>query len=504
MNEYLHYLALPYLWRGALVTLEVAAASLVGAVVLGFLLAEARSLPFAPVRWAVAVYIWLVRGTPVLLQLLLLFDALPSLGVVIPPIPTAIIGFTLNEAAFFAEIIRGGILAVDRDQLLAAQALGMPPWTTRRRVVMPLALRAIIPSLGNEFINLIKSTSLASVISVAELTQRSQFLSSQAFVYFPVFVASGLMYLILTSAVSGTQTVLERRASLDRAQQPSRDSAVAEPDGDEANLLATAAVPEVRSDRRVLVCDGVTKAYGDRPVLRGLDLTVCRGEVVAVLGSSGSGKSTLLRLVNHLESVDEGAITVNGRHIGYSNNGVPDRSPARLARARVEARVGMVFQHFNLFPHMTVLRNVMSGPLYVAGSDQDRAQARALQLLGAVGLREHADKLPHQLSGGQKQRVAIARALATDPELMLFDEPTSALDPELVGEVLTVMRRLAADGMTMLVVTHEIRFAREVADRVVFIHEGRIVEQGTPQEILDNPREPQTRHFLRSLTSVGG
>jgi polar amino acid transport system permease protein len=506
MNQFEHYLTLPYLWQGALVTLEVAAASLIGALLLGAVLAEARTAPLAPLRWIVATYIWLVRGTPLLLQLLLLFDALPSAGIVLAPIPTAIIGFTINEAAFFAEIIRGGVLSVDRNQTMAAQALGMSPWTTRRRIVLPLALRAILPSLGNELINLIKGTSLASVISVAELTQRSQFLSSQTFIYFPVFLASGLMYLLLTSTVSAVQTVLEHRVSLDRERRPHpHDIAPASSADDDTALTAAAPAPAGAADnRRMLVCENITKAYKGKPVLNGIDLTVSRGEVVAILGSSGSGKSTLLRLINHLETIDGGAITVNGRHIGYSGQGEPIRSPGRLAEARAQARIGMVFQHFNLFPHMTVLRNVMAAPLFVYRRDAPAVREQAFGLLQAVGLREHAHKLPHQLSGGQQQRVAIARALATNPELMLFDEPTSALDPELVGEVLAVMRRLAAGGMTMLVVTHEIRFAREVADRVVFIHDGCVLEQGEPGHLIDNPREPETRRFLRSLTSVGG
>jgi polar amino acid transport system permease protein len=238
-------------------------------------------------------------------------------------------------------------------------------------------------------------------------------------------------------------------------------------------------------------------------VLDGLDLTMHRGEVVAVLGGSGSGKSTLLRLINHLESLDGGAITVNGRHIGYTPSGASERSASRLATARAEARIGMVFQHFNLFPHLTALENVRLAPIFVHNQDPSEVTQQALALLAEVGLADHAEKMPHQLSGGQQQRVAIARAMATHPKLMLFDEPTSALDPEKVGEVLAVMRRLAAGGMTMLVVTHEIRFARDVADRVIFIENGRVVEQGTPLQILEAPQQPETKRFLHSLTTVG-
>src|SRR6266851_3355590 len=211
-----------------------------------------------------------------------------------------------------------------------------------------------------------------------------------------------------------------------------------------------------------------------------------------------SGKSTLLRLINHLEAVDWGEITIDGKLVGYERlPGGRLRAASNLAHARAEARIGMVFQHFNLFEHLTALENIAEAPVRVYGQDPERARTLALRLLAAVGLAEHAAHLPHRLSGGQQQRVAIARALAVSPRLMLFDEPTSALDPELVGEVLTVLRGLAEAGMTMLVVTHEVRFAREVADRVIFMADGRIVEEGAPEEILERPREARTRQFLK-------
>jgi polar amino acid transport system permease protein len=234
-------------------------------------------------------------------------------------------------------------------------------------------------------------------------------------------------------------------------------------------------------------------------VLKGVDFEVKKGEVVAILGASGSGKSTLLRLINHLEELDDGEIFVEGKHVGYERKHgklVPTKA---MAKARADARIGMVFQSFDLFDHKTALENIMEAPVQVYGMSRRAATDRARQLLAGVGLGEHADHLPMRLSGGQQQRVAIARALATEPKLMLFDEPTSALDPELVGEVLAVMRSLAEAGMTMIVVTHEIRFAREVADRVVFMDKGVIVEQGPPEEVLDKPREPRTQQFLRMV-----
>jgi polar amino acid transport system permease protein len=218
-----------------------------------------------------------------------------------------------------------------------------------------------------------------------------------------------------------------------------------------------------------------------------------------LMGPSGSGKSTLLRLVNHLEPVAWGDIKVDGQYVGYETVGGGPRPMRNLARARADARIGMVFQHFNLFDHMTALENVMEAPIHVYGENPEKVRRLALDLLEVVGLGRHADHLPHRLSGGQQQRVAIARALAISPKLMLFDEPTSALDPERVGEVLAVIRRLAQTGMTMIIVTHEVHFAREVADRVVFMDEGLVVESGPPQEVLDRPTQERTRRFLRMV-----
>ena len=242
--------------------------------------------------------------------------------------------------------------------------------------------------------------------------------------------------------------------------------------------------------------EGVHKRFGRVEVLRGVDLSVDAGTVTCLIGPSGSGKSTLLRCINHLEKIQAGRIWVDGDLVGYRQRGdrLYELKEAEIARKR--AQIGMVFQHFNLFGHMTALENVIEAPCRVRRVRRSDAIARARELLERVGLGDRGDAYPSQLSGGQQQRVAIARALAMDPKLMLFDEPTSALDPELVGEVLDVIRGLAATGMTMLVVTHEMGFAREVADQVVFMDEGLIVERGTPSEVLANPREARTRDFL--------
>jgi polar amino acid transport system ATP-binding protein len=245
--------------------------------------------------------------------------------------------------------------------------------------------------------------------------------------------------------------------------------------------------------------EGVHKYFGRLEVLKGISLEVVPGEVMCILGPSGSGKSTFLRCINHLEKIDAGRLWVDGELVGYRQSGdrLHELRDSEVCRKRAE--IGMVFQRFNLFPHMTALENVEAGPVCVKNVPRNEAGRRGRELLARVGLADKVDSYPTQLSGGQQQRVAIARALAMQPKLMLFDEPTSALDPELVGEVLDVMRQLAGEGMTMVVVTHEIGFAREVGDALVFMDEGVVVESGPPREVLANPREERTRAFLSKV-----
>jgi polar amino acid transport system ATP-binding protein len=251
--------------------------------------------------------------------------------------------------------------------------------------------------------------------------------------------------------------------------------------------------------RPMVLAERVCKDFGALSVLKGVTLEVGRGQVMCIVGPSGSGKSTFLRCINHLEQVTAGRLYVDGDLIGYRERGdkLHEMPPREAAKQRRD--IGMVFQHFNLFPHRTALENIMESPIHVKRVKKDKARARARDLLEQVGLSEKADAYPAQLSGGQQQRVAIARALAMDPKLMLFDEPTSALDPELVGEVLGVMKKLADEGMTMLVVTHEMGFAREVANQLVFMDGGVIVENGPPREVLSNPKHERTKAFLSKV-----
>jgi polar amino acid transport system permease protein len=528
MSLFLHYLSLPYLIAGVWFTLAVTALGLVGGLLLGLVLAAMQLSRF----WLLAAfargYTIIFRGTPLILQMVFAYDALPQIGLKLSAIGAAGLALAANEAPFIAEMLRAGVLGIDRGQVLAGQALGMTPSRLMRRIIAPQAIRMMIPAFGNETVSALKNSSLASVISVQELTLRSTQLASSTFDFFSIFFASGLIYLVLTTGVSVIQLLVERALDLDRPATENRFArwlpwyraplALAPVAGEgvapENELVPSSAAPKdvkaSRADRTkrsatlahneiVVEVSGLYKAYTSQPVLAGVDLTVRLGEVIALLGPSGSGKSTLLRCINHLEGWDAGTVKVGGRRMGFREDGKA-LSPRALAEERASVGVGMVFQQFNLFGHLTALENV-AGPLrWVHGVSRAEADARARELLERVGLGERAHALPRHLSGGQQQRVAIARAIAPNPAVLLLDEPTSALDPELVNEVLEAIRRLAVeDGLTMIISTHQLRFADEVADRVVFLSGGAILEEGPAHEVLTRPRHPTTARFLNVM-----
>ncbi|MGY3445436.1 MULTISPECIES: amino acid ABC transporter permease/ATP-binding protein [unclassified Bradyrhizobium] len=529
MSLFLHYLSLSYLLEGIEITLQVTALGLGGGLLLGLILASMQLSRFGLLAGLARGYTVIFRGTPLILQMVFAYDALPHIGIKLPAILAAGLALACNEAPFIAEMLRAGVLGVDRGQLAAGQALGMTPSVLLRRVVAPQAIRTMIPAFGNEAVSALKNSSLASVIAVQELTLRSTQLASSTFDFFSIFFASGLLYLVLTGAVSLIQLVLERMLDLDRRQRGLADLLPWRRGDPEAVLaLVEKAAPGIEvavppadippPATRVLSAEGrarraaaiarnnvavevrdLRKSYGAQAVLNGVDLTVRVGEVVALLGPSGSGKSTLLRCINHLEDWDAGTVRVGGRRLGFSEHGKA-LSPRAIANERASVGVGMVFQQFNLFSHLTAKENI-AGPLrWVHGMTRVDADRRASELLDRVGLSHRADALPRHLSGGQQQRVAIARALAPNPSVLLLDEPTSALDPELVNEVLEVIRRLAVDdGLTMIISTHQIRFADEVADRVAFLTGGAILEEGPAHEVLSNPRNPVTARFLNVM-----
>jgi polar amino acid transport system permease protein len=525
MSLFLHYLSMPYLLQGIELTLQVTALGLGGGLILGLILAWMQLSRLSLLSAFARGYTVIFRGTPLILQMVFAYDALPHIGIKLPAVLAAGLALACNEAPFIAEMLRAGVLGVERGQLLAGQALGMTPAVLMRRIIAPQAIRTMIPAFGNETVSALKNSSLASVIAVPELTLRSTQLASSTFDFFSIFFASGLIYLVLTGAVSVIQLALEWLLDLDRSTRERKladylpwrrvDLATKLELADKAAPTETAPAEPAETPPRALTRDERTKraatiarnniavevsdlrkAYDGHTVINGLDLTVRIGEVIALLGPSGSGKSTLLRCINHLENWDTGTVRVGGKRLGFHDDG-KRLSPRAIANERAEVGVGMVFQQFNLFSHLTAKENI-AGPLrWVHGIGRSDADRRAAELLERVGLSHRANALPRHLSGGQQQRVAIARALAPNPSVLLLDEPTSALDPELVNEVLEVIRRLAIDdGLTMIISTHQVRFADEVADRVAFLSGGIILEEGPAHQVLTNPRHPVTQRFL--------
>lgn len=363
-------------------------------------------------------------------------------------------------------------------------------------MVIPQALRAILPTLGNEAVGLLKSTSLASVVGVNELTMRGQTIVSQNFLFIPVLVASGGIYMIMSSGLAGLQYWLEKHFNLEeRARRARLVKNAVEVPIDETQAQMPKQLWDSKNAAVVLDVDNLCVEYAGKAVLKGLTLKVRRGEVVVLLGRSGSGKSTLLKSILALTPRASGRIDTEGHVMGCDGNGKV-LAERLLPANRAESGIGIVFQHFALFDHMTALQNTMSIPLLVQGMPRDIAQAKARRALKLVGLENFQVALPHELSGGQQQRVGIARALAAEPRILLFDEPTSALDPELVREVNQTIRSLSKTGMTLLISTHDIAFAATVADRIVFLQDGVLVEEGGP-DILQHPTTPAFSAFLQ-------
>ena len=526
MELFLHYLKLPYLLQGIGFTIGVTGLGLGGGLVIGLLLAAMQLSRFRLLSVIARGYAVIFRGTPLILQLVFAYDALPHIGIRLSAVAAAGLALAFNEAPFIAEILRSGVRGVDIGQVTAGQALGMTPMILMRHVIAPQAIRIMVPALGNETVSALKNSSLASVVSVEELTLRSTQLASSTFDFFSIFFASGLIYLVLTGSVSLLQIMIEALLDLDRpgprellvrllpwyrtgvvtaaSALPPLTTGTSEPLADTAPAEAVSTSRIARPagpapGEQMVEVYALHKQYGTHPVLGGLDLKIRSGEVVALLGPSGSGKSTLLRCINHLEEWDSGVVRVGGHRLGFDAKG-RSLTPRAVAKERASIGVGMVFQQFNLFSHLTARENI-AGPLrWVHGLSRVTAYRRADELLERVGLSHRADALPRHMSGGQQQRVAIARALAPNPSVLLLDEPTSALDPELINEVLEVIRRLAVeDGLTMIISTHQLRFAYEVADRVVFLSDGTIVEDGPAHELLTNPRHPLTARFLRAM-----
>ena len=474
-------------------------------------------------------YIWLFRSIPLVVLLLILNNlgylyetitiGVPYTGInffswnttqIMTPFAAALLGLTLNQAAFASEIIRGGILSVDQGQLEAAAALGLPRKRQASRIVLPQAMRSILPTAFNDIIGLAKGTSQVYILALPELFYTIQIIYRRNLEVIPLLMVATIWYLVILTVLSIIQHHIERHyargalrtlppslfSRLYRQFVPAREPRTAIT-ATQVNRNVSIAPLHARGGD--VTIQGVSKSFGPLKVLDDVSLTLAAGSVTVILGQSGSGKSTLLRTINHLERVDDGFIAIDGQLIGYRQEGetLYELKEKDILKRRVE--VGMVFQNFNLFPHLSVLENIIEAPVTVRGVSREQAEIEARELLARVGLADKAEAYPRQLSGGQQQRVAIARALALKPKVLLFDEPTSALDPELVGEVLAVIKELSSSGTTLVIVTHEIGFAREVADLVVFMEQGRILETGTPDKVFNRPDHPRTAEFLAKV-----
>lgn len=499
-------------------------------------------------------YIWLLRSVPLIVLLLILnnlgylYESVrltnPLNGEILvnypmvsllTPFLAAFIGLTLNQSAFFAEIVRGGILSVDNGQHEAAASLGLSKKRQVLRIVLPQAMRTILPTGFNEIIGLAKGTSMVYVLALPELFYTVQVIYRRNLEVIPLLMVATVWYLVIMTVLSIVQYYIESIYAKGAVRNPSElafsrierglgnlarhfpffktPSAAKDKltSNDQIEDLAEGEAPSLdecqhpafgnlySGEGAEVNVHNVSKYFGSNKVLDNVSLRVPAGSVTVILGPSGSGKSTLLRTINHLERVDSGFIDVDGELIGYrrEQNTLYELKEKDILKQRAE--IAMVFQNFNLFPHLTVLENIIEAPTQVKHTPYKIAVQEALDLLERVGLKDKAGVYPRQLSGGQQQRVAIARALALRPKVLLFDEPTSALDPELVGEVLDVIKELSRSGSTLIVVTHEIGFARDVADTIVFMEHGKINEIGTPDEVFNHTKQARTKAFLNKV-----
>ncbi len=470
-------------WRACVTVVTISTLSWVIGLVLGFLVASAK---MSESRWLsvpAKVYVWFFRSVPLLVVLVFtynlpqLFPATqPVLGV---PYLSGLVSLVITEAAYMAEIHRSGLLSVSKGQREAGKALNIGFVGIQRLIVIPQAIRISMPSLINEYITIIKLSSLVSAISLPELLLTGQRLYSANFMVLETLLAVAIYYVLIVTVFGSVLQFIENKLDVPSRKPQTLDDAQCEQLRARAEIpTARKADPHAYGNPPALQLKKLGKAYGQHQVLRDISFNVGAGEVISVIGPSGSGKTTLIRTLNTLESLDQGEIILFGEDFIKGGDADNDKN----VRSKLK-RIGMVFQSFNLFPHKTILENVMMAPKYHSLYEQEVNYKHALYLLDRVGLLAHADKYPHQLSGGQQQRVAIARTLALSPDIILFDEPTSALDPEMVGEVLKVIQDLAKEGMTLIIVTHEMEFALSVSDRVVMMEDGIVQVDEAPHVI---------------------
>lgn len=488
-------------WQASWTVVQLSVTTWLIGIIAGFALALGKQSGNPLVRGTAGVYIWLFRSLPLLVLLIFIYNVpqvFPStsnwLG---NPFVAGLVALVLSEAAYIAEIHRGGLLAVAKGQLEAGKALGIRFVGIQRLIVVPQAFRIALPTLINEYITIVKLTSLVSVISLSEILLVGQRLYTQNFLILETLTAVACYYVLIVTVFGFLLKALERKLDIAR-----RQPAMADPiqiSGAQVSTRKPIALEQTGEYALELL--DARKSYGSNEVIKGVSLKVKWGEVISIIGPSGSGKTTLIRCLNGLERLDNGSVLLQGAPflLGLEDGSNGGTSQQHLDRV---VHVGMVFQAFNLIAHRTVLDNVMMAPLYHQHDSREATRLLSLAMLAKVGLAEHAYKYPHQLSGGQQQRVAIARALAMQPAVMLFDEPTSALDPELVHEVLKVIAQLAEEGMTMIIVTHEMNFAFGVSDRVVYMESGKILHDEAPQTLLKGTDSARLQKFMESVKTA--
>ena len=460
------------------------------AILWGFLLALGSQSTNKVFNQCSKTYIWLFRSLPLLVLLIFIYNVpqfWPASSVILSnPFIAGLIAMVLSESAYIAEIHRSALSAIPKGQYEAGKALGIRFWGIQQLIVIPQALKVALPPLTNQYITIVKLTSLVSVISLTEILLVGQQLYTRNFLVLETLLAVAFYYIVIVTLLTRILKKFENKLDISlRKEKEISDINVNEEELSSYSILKL----EKPNNEDVLNVRGLSKSFNQIEVLKDINFSLKWGEVLSIIGYSGSGKTTLIRSINGLETIDqgkvylEGEVFINGKHF-VSN-----------AQNKI-VNLGMVFQSYNLFPHKTVLENLLLAPEY-HGKPEQETYLLALAMLDKVGLLSHANKYPHQLSGGQQQRVAIARALVMKPKIMLFDEPTSALDPELVSDVLLVMEGLAKEGMTMIIVTHEMQFALKISDKIAFMDSGEIVFLQTPDELRKND-DPRIRRFINN------
>lgn len=493
-------------WFATLLVIELSVLSWIIASAIGFILAQAKLSDKTVISLAASGYIWFFRSLP-LLVLLIFVSCLPQIfpstrTVLSSAFITGLISLVLSEAAYMAEIHRGGLISVPPGQSEAAKSLGLKFFGLQRLIIVPQALKISMPTLANEFVTIVKLTSLVSVVSLAEILVVGQRLYTQNFLVLETMAAVAFYYIMIVTVFSSALQWIEKRSDVRfKAQKIGtiNDEEIRKQIGQN---LKFPELSEQNDDALALDAQKLSKAYGSQQVLTDISLKVKNGEVISIIGPSGSGKTTFIRLLNGLEKANQGEIFLHGKKFIHAEQKPSGHSTFWQDRSMI-VDIGMVFQSFNLFHHLTVLDNVLLAALYHKRGTRAELTPYAYAYLDKVGMAHHALKYPHQLSGGQQQRVAIARTMMMQPSIILFDEPTSALDPEMVGEVLDVIKNLAQAGTTLVIVTHEMRFAFDISDRIVFMEGGSIICDSTPEELLQGS-VLRVNNFLQTSGLIAG